>query len=205
MTAPEPKALLFDLGGVLVDIDFGLALRTWSVWSALPAAELERAFVMDGPYERHERGEISAGEYFAELQSKLQLSATREQIESGWNAIFVGEIEETRVLVEKVAQRLPCYAFTNTNASHMKCWSALYPRVALAFKRIFASHQMGLRKPERSAFEHICRTLALAPDEILFFDDSVANIEGARAVGLQGVLVRTPKDVVDALRQAALL
>jgi putative hydrolase of the HAD superfamily len=106
---------------------------------------------------------------------------------------------ETRALVERARQRLPCYAFTNTNASHMRRWSALYPQVVSSFDRIFASHLMGLRKPERAAFDHICCALALAPQSILFFDDSSANVQAARDAGLQGVLVRTPEDVADAL------
>lgn len=202
MRAPAPKALVFDLGGVLVDVDFGRALKAWSARSALPAAELQRAFAFDAAYERHERGEITAHEYFAHLRSQLQLTAGPEEIEAGWNAIFVSEIAETRMLVEKARRKLPCYALTNTNASHMKRWSALYPQVVLAFERIFASHEMGLRKPERSAFDYVCRALALAPESILFFDDLAENIEAARAAGLRGVLVRTPQDVADALREA---
>lgn len=115
-----PKALLFDLGGVLVDVDFSRSMTVWARSSALSAAELKTRFGFDRAYERHERNEISAQEYFAHLASILQLSADPEEIEAGWNAIFVGEIAETRMLVEKARQKLPCYAFTNTNASHMK-------------------------------------------------------------------------------------
>jgi putative hydrolase of the HAD superfamily len=194
-----PQALVFDLGGVLVDIDFNRALGAWATLSALHEHELRHSFRFDHAYERHERGEITAHEYFAHLESALQLSASAQQIEAGWNAIFVREMTETRTLVEKARQRLPCYAFTNTNASHMRRWSALYPQVVSSFDRIFASHQMGLRKPERAAFDHICRALSLAPQAILFFDDSSANVQAARDAGLQGVLVRTPEDVADAL------
>jgi epoxide hydrolase-like predicted phosphatase len=196
------KALLFDLGGVLVNIDFSRALMAWSSLSTLPADELRRAFRFDHAYERHERGEIAAHEYFSYLTSTLQLCATPQQVEAGWNAIFIGEIAETRMLVEAARQKLPCYAFTNTNASHMKTWSALFPRVVSAFDRVFASHQMGLRKPERAAFDYICRTLALSPESILFFDDLAENVRAAQEAGLLGVLVRTPQDVATALRLA---
>ena len=202
MNTPTPKALLFDLGGVVVDVDFSLALKAWSSLSALSADELQRSFTFDDAYERHERGEITAHEYFAHLSARLQLRAAPEDVEAGWNAIFAGEIAETRLLVEQARRKLPCHAFTNTNASHMARWSALYPQVVLAFERIFASHQIGLRKPERSAFAYVCRTLALSPDAILFFDDSAMNVEAARAAGLRGVLVRTPRDVADALHEA---
>lgn len=205
MKSLPPKALLFDLGGVLLDIDFGRAIGAWSRLSALPATELQRLFSFDDAYERHERGQITAQEYFAHLCSALQLSGKPEDVEAGWNAIFVREIEQTRRLVEKARQKFPCFAFTNTNASHMGCWSAAYPEVVGAFDRIFASYQMGLRKPERAAFDHICQALALGPASILFFDDLPANVEAARNAGLQAVLVRGPQDVAEALHSAGVL
>ena len=161
---------------------------------------MQRLFTFDHAYERHERGEITAREYFAHLSSRLQLSARPDEVEAGWNSIFVGEIAETRRLVEKARRKLPCHAFINTNASHVACWSALYPQLVLAFDRIFASHQIGRRKPERAAFDYICRALALAPDSILFSDDRAENVEAAQAAGLRGVLVRGPQDVAEALR-----
>jgi putative hydrolase of the HAD superfamily len=192
--------LLFDLGGVLIEIDFGRAFEAWSGHSALPASELARMFTFDAEYERHERGEIAASDYFAHLASALRLSGTQEQIESGWNAIFVREIEETVRLVQAARRKLPCYAFSNTNASHMAAWAAQFPSVVSSFDRIFVSHEMGMRKPERPAFEHICRTLDLPAESILFFDDLPANVQGAVDAGLRGVCVRTPADVVHALR-----
>ena len=196
------QALVFDLGGVVLDIDFNLALGAWSSLSTLPEHELRRRFKFDHAYRRHERGEITAHEYFDHLRSALQLSASVQEIEAGWNAIFVAEMTETRTLVEQARRQLPCYAFTNTNATHMRQWSSLYPQVVAAFDHVFASHRMGLRKPERAAFEHICAALALAPASILFFDDLAENVQAARDAGLQSVLVRTPQDVADALLAA---
>lgn len=194
-----PKALLFDLGGVLVDIDFARALRSWAAFSDLPFHELERRYQFDVPYERHERGEISAGEYFLHIAETLRLSATQEQVEIGWNSIFVGEMVTTRLLVERARRKLPCYAFTNTNASHMAEWSKLYPGVVSAFDELYASHEMGLRKPDRKAFEYICRDTGLEPSAILFFDDLADNVHAATAAGFQGVLVRSPEDVASSL------
>lgn len=205
MHSTTPKALLFDLGGVLVEFDFGRALAAWSPFSALSENDLRRAFKFDAAYERHERGEITAGEYFAHLRSQLKLSADLQEIERGWNAIFIGEITPTRKLVERARQRLPCHVFSNTNASHMTCWSAMCPQVMATIDRIFASHQMGLRKPERAAFDYICQALQIDPESILFFDDLPENVRAAADAGLQSVLIRRPQDVADALRAAAVV
>jgi glucose-1-phosphatase len=194
-----PQALLFDLGGVLVDIDFSRALAAWAKHSRLTSAQLKQHFRFDTAYERHERGQITAAEYFAHLTASLQLAATPAQVEEGWNAIFVGEITATRVLVERARRQVPCFAFTNTNASHMARWSQLYPRVVGAFDRIFASHQMGLRKPEPAAFAHICAATGLPAHAIAFFDDLPENVQAAADAGFRATLVRSPGDVARAL------
>ena len=195
-----PEALLFDLGGVLIDIDFHRAIAAWTPYSALAQDVLLQSFKHDLQYERHERGEITAAQYFDHLATALQLDASAEQIEAGWNAIFIGEILQTRQWVESLKGVLPCYAFTNTNASHMARWSRAFPRVVDAFDRIFASHQLGLRKPERAAFERVCALIGKDAGTVLFFDDLADNVRAAQDAGLQGVQVRSPDDVAAALQ-----
>jgi glucose-1-phosphatase len=204
MPIEPPKALVFDLGGVLVDIDFGRALAAWAPHSSLSLSELRQAFTHDIQYERHERGEIGAAEYFNHLASTLKLTATEEEISRGWNAIFVGEIVEARKIVEAVRRVIPCYAFTNTNASHMATWSMLFPEVVGAFDRIFASHELGLRKPEQAAFERISQLIGVAAVSTVFFDDLPENVQAASTFGLQAFLVRAPKDIVHSLRTVGL-
>jgi putative hydrolase of the HAD superfamily len=199
MRPPAPQALLFDLGGVLIDIDFGRALSAWAASSALPLAELQRRFRFDEQYERHERGEIGAHAYFDHLRATLQLTASHEEVARGWNAIFVGEISAARAAVAAARKSLPCFALTNTNAAHMACWSRRFPEVVGAFDRIFASHEMGLRKPERAVFEHICRATGVAPASFVFFDDLPDNVAAAARAGFQTVLVRSAGDVCSAL------
>jgi len=199
MTA-KPQILLFDLGGVVIDIDFDRALKHWQPMSALSLEELRTAFSFDEPYQRHERGEISAGEYFAHLRAVLQLEDDLARIEEGWNAIYVGEIAETLAMIQAARAHIPCCAFTNTNASHRAAWSALYPAVVQSFDRIFSSHEIGHRKPDRRAFEHIGQALGVPLGSIMFFDDLPANVEGAAAAGLRAVHVRSPEDVHKALQ-----
>lgn len=192
---PPPEALLFDLGGVLIDIDFRRALTAWQRHSRLPAAALAAAFRFDDAYQRHERGEIGAAEYFQHLASMLQLDADHDSIAQGWNAIFQGTIVEAVELVRVARAHVPCYAFTNTNAAHMAEWQARYPEVPAAFDGIFASHQLGRRKPEAAAFEVVVDAIGVHPGSIVFFDDVAENVAAAGASGLQAVHVRTPADI----------
>jgi FMN phosphatase YigB (HAD superfamily) len=200
-----PQALLFDLGGVLLDIDFDRALQAWAPYSTLSLAELRTVFTHDLPYELHERGDIDAAAYFDHLARTLKLSASHAQIEQGWNAIFVGEFEATRQSVASLRGTLPCHAFSNTNASHMAVWSERFPKMVNAFDRIFTSHELRLRKPEREAFDRICGLTGVPAESFLFFDDLPVNVQAARDAGFQAVLVRSPDDVATALESLGLV
>jgi epoxide hydrolase-like predicted phosphatase len=208
MSAFDPsgvRALLFDLGGVVFEFDFAHALAHWAPYSALAPEQLRRAFSHDEDYQRHERGELSGAQYFDSLRRKLQLEASDEQIAAGWNAIFREEIAETLDAVAAVRKRFPCYAFSNTNKTHHAAWRAAYPRIEPSFDRVFASSDIGLRKPERAAFAHVCREIGLPPAALLFFDDLEENVAGARACGLQAVRVTSPLDVLGALERLGAL
>ena len=197
------KVLLFDIGGVVIDFDFNRAFSMWEPISRLSCEQMRQTFEYDLAYEQHERGEITAEAYFAHLSATLELEEDYTRIAEGWNAIFVGEISETRVMLQAARTKFPCYAFTNTNASHHAVWSAMFPEVWSSFERVFTSHELGYRKPESQVFEHVAQTLGVPLDAIMFFDDMLENVEAATKAGLYGVHVQSPADVRGALQSIA--
>ena len=196
------KALLFDLGGVLINIDVARTLHAWAKFSALSFAEISSAFQQDLAYQQHETGEITAKEYFDHLRSSLKLQASNSQIAAGWNALLLDEIVDTVQAIRAVREQrqLPCYVFTNTNPTHQAVWQTRYAQMVSLFERVFVSSEIGLRKPHRVAFDYVVREIGVAPDAILFFDDLPDNVAGARAAGLRAVQVRNPADVRQTLR-----
>ena len=199
MTHANIEALVFDLGGVLIDIDFNRVFAHWQQISSLTLSEIQAKYTHDQAYQQHERGEISATEYFEYLREHLQLQDNLPEIAAGWNAIFVGEISATLDLVAQVGQHYPCYAFSNTNAIHQHVWSSRFPRLNELFKQIFVSSEMGLRKPDLKAFTYVADAIGVAPESILFFDDMPENIQGAKAAGFAAVQVQATADVKAAL------
>ena len=160
---------------------------------------------MDAEYEHHERGEIGASEYFTHLRDLLQLEASNSEIAAGWNAIFAGEISETVNDIQSVRSRLPCFAFSNSNPTHQVAWRSAYPRAISSFQQVYVSSDLGLRKPERAAFEAIADATGISLAAMLFFDDTLENVRGARAAGLAAVHVKTPSDVKRELIEIGLL
>lgn len=205
VSASATRALLFDLGGVVLDIDFDRALAAWARHSRLPLAQLRERFRFDEPYLRHETGALAPDGYFDHLARELELDCDRAAVESGFNALLVGQIGETVDLLAAARRHLPCYALTNTNAVHVAAIERSFPRVLPLFTRVFASHEVGHRKPDPAIFHHVLDAIGLPAPDVLLFDDLAANVEAARGCGLQAVLVRGPADVRDALRERGLL
>ena len=193
------------MGGVVFEIDFELALQTWKQWTLLSIEELRHRFKLDEAYEKHERGEIKASEYFTHLRNVLELEANDSEITMGWNAIYLDEIVETVNYILAVKDKMPCFAFTNSNPTHQVSWMSSYPRVVESFHQIFVSSELGLRKPEREAFEAIADATGIGLDAMLFFDDTEDNVRGAEAVGMQAIHVKGHLDVKQALSEIGAL
>ena len=194
-------AILFDLGGVVIDIDFDRAFASWAAATGTPAETIRKRFSFDAAYERHERGEITGAEYFAALRSSLGIELSDAELAAGWNAIYLGEVPGIRALLQR--QRLPCYGFTNSNATHQAFWAVRYADVLKSFRKVFVSSEMGLRKPEPAAFAAIASEIGVPLERILFLDDTRANVDGALTIGMPAVLVRSLEDITKALDQLA--
>jgi glucose-1-phosphatase len=195
----DADALLFDLGRVVLDIDFNRTLGAWAQHAACEPAQLAQRFLRDELYHQHEKGEISDEAFFAGLRSSLGVDISDAQFVEGWNAIFVGEMPGINRLLAHAAKRLPLYAFSNTNAPHVAYFSEQFAEVLSHFREIFVSSGIGLRKPDAEAYDHVVQAIGHPADRIVFFDDLVENIEGARQRGLKAVLVTSPDDVAKAL------
>ena len=203
---PAPvAAVLFDLGGVLLEIDFDRALATWAPHSRLTAQELRERFHFDEPFRQHETGRLDNDGYFAHLRHLLELDCEPAQVETGFNAILIGEIGQTVELLDALRGRVPCYAISNTNPAHLAEMERTFPELLRRFDHVFTSHEIGHRKPQPAAFEHVLRTIAVPAAQVLLFDDLPANVDAATALGLQAVLVRSPEDVRAALQQRGLV
>ncbi len=204
-TDSPTRAILFDLGGVLLDIDFDRALRAWAPHSRLTPAQLRDDFRHHESFHRHETGHLDNDGFFAHLRQALALECDLLVVEAGFNDILIGEIAETVRLLEAIRGKVPCYAISNTNPAHLAHIERAFPNFLPRFTRVFASHEIGHRKPHAAAFEHVLREIGVPPRDVLLFDDLEANVEAARALGLQAVLVKSPTDVRGALAERGLL
>jgi glucose-1-phosphatase len=192
-------ALLFDLGRVVIDIDFSKVMASWAGHAGCEPSELSRRFATDETFRRHETGMASDAEFFAALRKTLGVDLSDDQFLEGWNAIFAGEVPGISALLARAARHLPLYAFSNTNPPHVEHFSTVFADVLGHFTEIFLSSSIGLRKPDAAAYDHVIQAIGAPAQRIVFFDDLAENIEGARRQGLTAVHVTSPDDVARAL------
>ncbi|MFK4507329.1 HAD family phosphatase [Bradyrhizobium daqingense] len=203
MTSLSPgsaDALLFDLGRVVIDIDFSKAIACWAGHAGCQPEAIVARYVRDEAYRLHEVGKISDEDYFQSLRSSLGIGISDAQFLEGWNAIFAGEMPDIAELLPRAAKQMPIYAFSNTNRPHIDYFSKEYAGVLGHFRELYLSSSIGLRKPDAEAFDHVVAAIGAPASRIVFFDDLAENIEGARACGLKAVHVTSPMDVGNALR-----
>ena len=192
-------ALLFDLGRVVLDIDFSRTLVCWAGYAGCEPSDIVERFVRDEAYRHHEIGKISDEAYFDSLRASLGIGISDAQFLEGWNAIFTGEMPGIAPLLARAAERLPLYAFSNTNAPHVEHFSKAYADLLGHFREVYLSSAIGLRKPDAAAYDHVVNAIGVPASRIVFFDDLAENVEGARARGLLAVHVRSSADVATAL------
>ena len=134
---PYIEALLFDVGGVLIEVDFRLAFAHWAQCASVPIEQVASRFRADAAYDAHERGEIGGAEYFAALRTSLGIDIPDEQFEIGWCSIFRNAISGAAELLKRLAAIRPVYLFSNTNALHYEHWRAQFPEIVTPVTQTF--------------------------------------------------------------------
>jgi HAD superfamily hydrolase (TIGR01509 family) len=189
------EALVFDMGGVLVDIDFGRAFALWGAAAGVPAAALAARYRVDEACCAHERGELDDRAYFAHLRRTLGVALPDEAMLAGWNAIIGEPMPGIEALVRELAAKRPLYVFSNTNPAHIAHFTPRFAALLGHFRRTFTSCELGRRKPETEAFARLATRIGAPASRLAFFDDVAENVLGARNAGLQAFRVASAAEI----------
>lgn len=191
--------LLFDLGGVVLDIDFERVFERWAFTANRLSDELEGLFPRE-VFDAYQAGRIDNATFHNEVCSALDVDMEEVDFFDGWNRVFVGEMPDIYDLLQQATRnRYPLFLFSNTNAAHETYIRRRFHGVLRHFKSEFLSHRMGLLKPDAAAFQVIIDEIGPA-EKILFFDDTLDNVEAAQLSGMRAVLVNSDTTVQDTLR-----
>ena len=194
-----PDVFLFDLGRVILDIDFDRVLGHWAAADGTTAEALRARYTIDEAYRRHEVGALASPDYLEHVRATLELSLSAEEMLAGWNAIFLGPVAGIEKQLARAADAGSVYAFSNTNAAHADHFMPRFGEIWSHFDDLFLSSTIGRRKPGIDAFLHVAEQTGHPPDRILFFDDLAENVNGARQAGMRAVHVTSPDDLIRGL------
>ena len=182
------KAIIFDLGAVILNINYQNTIDEFTKLGVTNAATFYSKKVQTNLFNQIETGMISSNEFLTALQKETK-NANINQVEKAWNAMLLDLPEERIQLIEKLKNNYSIYLLSNTNAIHIDAIKKqLGKRKWLAFCKLFdkmyLSHELGLRKPDVKIFEYILKKQKLKAEEVFFIDDSPQHIASAKKIGI---------------------
>ncbi len=194
MTEPRIEAVVFDLGGVLIEVEPERTVHAWAETTGLPAAEITGRLgaILSDPFER---GDLTPTAFRADMVGRLGVPLSDEAFDAGWLALLGDPLPGAEALLADLAGRLRVAVLTNTNALHTPVWTETAAAVLRHVERVFTSHDLRTRKPEPAAFQAVLNWLGLPAARVAFFDDNADNIAAAAALGMAARQVFSPQEV----------
>ena len=191
------KHIIFDLGGVLLDIDYKKtedALKKLGIKNVVFSKKSQ-----DNLFNLIETGKISKKEFIDKLLS-FSNTKKREEIIEAWNSILINLPKERIKLLKNLKNKFSIFLLSNTNEIHINGLKNLlgendYNEFINLFNKIYYSHIIGIRKPSKEAFYLILEENNLNKKNVLFIDDSPQHIKSADNIGINTYHIKN-EDVV---------
>ena len=198
------RLCIFDLGGVVIRLK---ALETYREMPGYPRhmapEELWDWFEELPELRDWESGRADVDAFAAATIAGLGLKVSLEEFRRRVVGILDGPMPGMEELIGRVASKVATVALSNTNALHWPLIMRDYPAVR-HFRKVFASHLLGCRKPERKSFRKVLDEMRVEPAEALLIDDTQLNVDAARGLGLQAIRFENTEQCARLLAEAGL-
>jgi len=197
------KYLMFDLGGVIIDLDVNATVNEMVRLSSLEKEQILERYAITEFFKEFEKGLITEQEFLTELKHFLKTEASYEELIKAWNAML-GVIPDRRI--EKLRQLQNDYTIlllSNTNAIHESAFNEILrrdtglPNLHAVFPTVYFSHKINMRKPDKEIFSFVLNENKINPAEMIFFDDTPENLHTAREEGIKVFHVTHPDEWMD--------
>lgn len=194
------KNIIFDLGGVLLNLDYQLTV------SAFKKLGIEEKFYSQAQqqklFDEYEKGLISSEDFRKGLIRIVGSEVEQAHLDTAWNAMLLDMPAERIRLLERLKDRYRLFLLSNTNDIHITAYSAYMKKafgindLSHIFEKEYYSYKVGMRKPDKEIFELVLKENDLSPAETLFIDDSPQHIEGARQAGINAYHLQPPETIL---------
>lgn len=200
---PDIRVVLFDVGGVLVELSGVATLLDW-LDHRITAQELWSLWLHSPSVRAFETGRVDAGQFAAGMLAELRLEMDAGRFLESFtywpSALYPGALE----MIGRIPPRYRRALLSNSNVLH---WGRVLDEMGLGalFEHQFASHLMGKIKPDAEAFEHVLDSLGCRASQVLFLDDNALNVQAARSLGMRAQQVRGVHEAQLSLQQAGII
>jgi len=187
------KHIIFDLGGVLLNIDYGLTEKAFIDAGIVDFPVLYSQLQQTPLFDNWEMGKMPKDEFIKALQQASETSITEQQIITAWNAMLLDFPVRRLQILQQLRLYYDLFLLSNTNEVHEEEFNRILmqshgiPNIGVFFDKVYFSHRVGLRKPMKEIFNRVLEENQLKPNQTLFIDDSPQHIIAAKALGIQTI------------------
>ncbi len=201
---PMPKAVIFDLGKVLLDFDYTRAIERLLPRCGASLEELRRVLMQDSVLIAYETGLVSTPGFFQRLGAATGYRGSFEEFQAGFGDIFTPIEPMIALHAELRARAVPTYIFSNTNELAVQFIRARFPFFA-NFDGYVLSYEQRTMKPAPGMYEVAEQMSGLRGADLFYLDDRPENVEAGWQRGWQGVIHTDPAQSRAALEQTGIL
>jgi glucose-1-phosphatase len=205
---PTVKNLIFDLGGVILDLSVPHTIQAFSDLSGLPTEEVVKIFFSSPEFNDYEKGLLSDTGFRDFVRYAYKIRASDSQIDDSWNAMLRGFSKKKLELLKKLKQQYRVFLLSNTNNIHLQHINQVVLKNVTGendldtyFHRAYYSHKLLMRKPEPQIFKKVLFENDLRAEETLFMDDNAANIDAAQQLNIKTIYINTPDHILNVFKQ----
>jgi putative hydrolase of the HAD superfamily len=199
VAASSVKNLIFDLGGVILDLAVDDTIHAFSRLSGIEPQQVKKIFVSSPEFNHYEKGEMDDRDFRDFIKKRYKIKSDDSQIDYCWNQMLKGLPLVKLELLKELKRTFRVFLLSNTNGIHLHHINEVILKELTGendldqyFHKAYYSHRMKKRKPEPGIYQQIMEDNKLQEAETLFLDDNPQNIESASSLGIQTVLVTHP-------------
>ena len=193
------KAILFDLGKVILDFNFEPAFHRLARFTPLGVDAIEDYFWRSGLEVLYDGGKISSLEFYKAVKKVLMHTLSYKQFRNIWNDIFTQK-KETISIIKRLSRHYRLVPISNTNAMHYEYARKKYP-VLGHFDRCILSFKEKMRKPEKKIYQTAAKACKAKPHEIFYIDDREDLTQAAKELGFKTLTFKNnPKDLIKEMK-----
>jgi len=192
------KTVIFDFGGVLLDMDVQICVNAFARLGYDKVSELMDGYTQKDLFLLYDEGKISTDDFFIELQKRVGLHVSIEELKEAYLSFLEGLPQYKLDLLLKLRKKYKVYMLSNVCKLIFEHCKKLYFETNNHvfedyFNKAYLSFEIGVCKPDKLIFEKMIEDSGIIPNQCLFLDDGIRNIETAKSLGFNTYLVK-PKE-----------